>query len=61
MDANNYQFAVTAWGADYDDAMTYLDLWTNGTPYRGNYNDDDYNALMTLRLRQMTQLVLTIC
>ena len=31
MDANNYQFAVTAWGADYDDAMTYLDLWTNGT------------------------------
>ena len=26
MDANNYQFAVTAWGADYDDAMTYLDL-----------------------------------
>mgnify|MGYP000830551391 FL=1 len=33
MDANNYQFAVTAWGADYDDAMTYLDLWTNGTPY----------------------------
>ena len=22
MDANNYQFAVTAWGADYDDAMT---------------------------------------
>ena len=47
MDANNYQFAVTAWGADYDDAMTYLDLWTNGTPYRGNYNDDDYNALIS--------------
>ena len=47
MDANNYQFAVTAWGADYDDAMTYLDLWTNGTPYRGNYNDADYNALIS--------------
>ena len=28
MDANNYQVGVTAWGADYDDAMTYLDLWT---------------------------------
>ncbi|MDD3794766.1 MAG: peptide ABC transporter substrate-binding protein [Lachnospiraceae bacterium] len=46
MDSNNYQFAVTAWGADYDDAMTYLDLWTNGTPYRGNYTNDDYNALI---------------
>ena len=47
MDANNYQFAVTAWGADYDAAMTFLDLWTNGTPYRGNYNDADYNALIS--------------
>lgn len=47
MDANNYQFGFTAWGADYDDAMTYLDLWTNGTPYRGNYQNDDYNALIT--------------
>jgi oligopeptide transport system substrate-binding protein len=46
MDANDYQFAITAWGADYDDAMTYLDLWTNGTPYRGNYNDEEYNALI---------------
>ena len=46
MDANNYQFAVTAWGADYDDAMTYLDLWTNGTPYRGNYVDEEYNSLI---------------
>ena len=27
--------------------MTYLDLWTNGTPYRGNYNDADYNALIS--------------
>lgn len=46
MDANNYQMGVTAWGADYDDAMTYLDLWTNGTPYRGNYVDEEYNSLI---------------
>lgn len=46
MDANNYQVGVTAWGADYDDAMTYLDLWTNGTPYRGNYVDEEYNSLI---------------
>lgn len=47
MDDNNFQMAITAWGADYDDAMTYLDLWTNGTPYRGNYMNDGYNALIT--------------
>lgn len=46
MDANDYQMGLTAWGADYDDAMTYLDLWTNGTPYRGNYKNDAYNALI---------------
>ncbi|HWR61065.1 MAG TPA: peptide ABC transporter substrate-binding protein [Clostridia bacterium] len=46
MDDNNFQLAITAWGADYDDAMTYLDLWTNGTPYRGNYMKDAYNALI---------------
>lgn len=62
MDSNDYQFAVTAWGADYDDAMTYLDLWTNGTPYRGGYDNADYNALIagaksqtdtTVRLQDM--------
>lgn len=47
MDANDYQMGLTAWGADYDDAMTYLDLWTNGTPYRGNYSDDTYNGLIS--------------
>jgi len=46
MDDNNFQMAITAWGADYDDAMTYMDLWTNGTPYRGNYKSDGYNALI---------------
>lgn len=46
MDANNYEMGLTAWGADYDDAMTYLDLWTNGTAYRGNYHSDAYNALI---------------
>lgn len=46
MDDNNYQMAITAWGADYDDAMTYMDLWTNGSPYRGNYTSSKYNALI---------------
>lgn len=46
MDNNNYQMAVTAWGADYDDAMTYMDLWTNHTPYRGNYESSEYDTLI---------------
>ncbi|MGF9916519.1 peptide ABC transporter substrate-binding protein [Paenibacillus ehimensis] len=46
MDDGNYQMAVTAWGADYDDAMTYLDLWINHTPYRGNYNNPKYDRLI---------------
>ncbi|MDR2656919.1 MAG: peptide ABC transporter substrate-binding protein, partial [Oscillospiraceae bacterium] len=27
MQAQDYDFALSAWGADYDDAMTYLELW----------------------------------
>lgn len=46
MDNDNYTFAITGWGADYDDGMTYLDLWANGTPYRGNYNNEKYNKLI---------------
>ncbi len=47
MDANNYQFAITAWGADYDDAMTYLDLYTSEAgSYRGNYRSDEYDELI---------------
>ncbi len=47
MDGDQYQMAITGWGADYDDAMTYLDLWTGHTPYRGNYNSPDYDKLIS--------------
>jgi oligopeptide transport system substrate-binding protein len=47
MDNNNFQMAITSWGADYDDAMTFLDLWTNGTPYRGSYKNSAYNSLIS--------------
>ncbi|MBW7456499.1 peptide ABC transporter substrate-binding protein [Paenibacillus sepulcri] len=46
MDNSNYQFGITAWGADYDDAMTYLDLWSNHSPYRGNYESKQYDELI---------------
>lgn len=47
MDDGKYQFAITAWGADYDDPMTYMDLWANHTPYRGNYENAKYDQLIT--------------
>ncbi|WP_312692646.1 peptide ABC transporter substrate-binding protein [Caproiciproducens sp.] len=53
MDDNNFQMAITAWGADYDDAMTYMDLWTNGTPYRGNYKSEAYNSLIADAKKQI--------
>jgi len=41
-----YHFAISAWGADYDDAMTYLDLWISGSGYRGYYDNEDYKKLI---------------
>lgn len=46
MDTNKYQMAVTAWGADYDDAMTYLDLWVM-TPKEGNEDRVHYDNATT--------------
>lgn len=46
MDANDYQFAITGWGADYDDAMTYMDLWATNAPYRGNYGNEKYAQII---------------
>ena len=46
MNNETYDFALSAWGADYDDAMTWLELWTSVTGYRGHYGTDDYKALV---------------
>ncbi len=46
---NNYQFelGLTRWGADYQDATTYLDMWTTGNSYNyGSYSNPEYDALM---------------
>lgn len=42
MKASTYQMGLNAWGADYDDPMTYLQLWTdNKNGFRGNFKDTD--------------------
>lgn len=48
MREDDYQFAISKWGADFNDAMTYLDLWVADPPsaFRGNYNSSDYRDLV---------------
>ena len=46
MNNETYDMALSAWGADYDDAMTWLELWTNDTGYRGNYAKPEYIELV---------------
>lgn len=42
MKTGEYQMGLNAWGADYDDPMTYLQLWTeNPNSFRGNFKDTE--------------------
>lgn len=42
MKTSKYQMGLNAWGADYDDPMTYLQIWTeNKNGFRGNFKDTD--------------------
>lgn len=47
MGNNNYELAITKWAADYQDATTYLDLFTSTSSYygRGNYSNATYDDL----------------
>ncbi len=52
MNNQTYDFALSAWGADYDDAMTWLELWTNPTGYRGHYATEEYCALVDAAMHE---------
>ena len=42
-----FGMARLGWIADYDDAITYIELFTNGNSYNyGNWVNDDYTALV---------------
>jgi oligopeptide transport system substrate-binding protein len=46
---DDYQLGINKWGADYNDASTYLDLWVSvpeAKPLRGNYSSEKYNDLV---------------
>ena len=43
----NFQMLFSGWGADYNDPMTYLDLFTTGQSYnRGKWSNTEYDALI---------------
>ena len=46
MKAHNYQIGFTRWYADYQDALTYLDMWISTSQMNyGQYNNPEYDAL----------------
>ncbi|MCI1966414.1 MAG: peptide ABC transporter substrate-binding protein [Oscillospiraceae bacterium] len=50
MKSSDYQMGVNAWGADYDDAMTYIQLWADHSVingFRGNFIDESYDKAIS--------------
>ncbi|MGG7144070.1 peptide ABC transporter substrate-binding protein [Clostridium nigeriense] len=47
MDKQEYDFTMTGWSADYNDPMTFLDIWTsNGGNNHTGYASSEYDALL---------------
>ncbi|MBP2242474.1 oligopeptide transport system substrate-binding protein [Cytobacillus eiseniae] len=48
MRAGDYQMGVNRWGADFNDSITYLDLWNapSNPHFRGNYFNEKYDELV---------------
>lgn len=48
MNSNDFDFVYAGWSPDYNDAMTFLDLFTtsNGANY-GKYSSKDYDSLVS--------------
>lgn len=47
VEKSDYDMVVTAWGADYTDVSSFLDLFVTGNGYnRGLYSDADYDKLI---------------
>lgn len=45
--AGDFQFSYQGWGADYNDPMTFLDLWTSDSPFNtGRYSNERYDELI---------------
>ena len=49
LEANGeFQLSFQGWGADYNDPMTFLDLWESESPFNtGGYSNPDYDELIS--------------
>ncbi len=48
MEDGDYELALTRWGPDYADPMTYLETWVTGNPNNyGLWSSSDYDKLIT--------------
>ncbi len=46
-DSGDYQMAVSSWIADYNDPMTFLDLWTSDASFnKVDFSNDRYDGLI---------------
>ncbi len=49
IDSGDFQICFTGWGPDYDDPMTYLDVFTSDSGLNtGAYKSDEYDSLVEL-------------
>ncbi|QSX09031.1 peptide ABC transporter substrate-binding protein [Alkalibacter rhizosphaerae] len=47
MQQGDFELGLTRWGPDYADPMTYLDMWTTGSPNNyGFWSNDEYDAII---------------
>jgi len=47
MKKGDFDLCLCGWGADYNDPMTFLDLWVTGAPYNsGGYSNPEYDRLV---------------
>ncbi len=47
MQDGEFELGLTRWGPDYADPMTYLDMWTTGSPNNyGFWSNSDYDAVI---------------
>ena len=52
--AGEFDMVMAGWGPDFDDAMTYADLFASWNPNnRGRYRSDDYDRWLDVAARSM--------
>lgn len=60
MDKQEFDFTMTGWGADYNDPMTFLDIWvSNGGNNHTGYASAEYDELLASIAKEADQAKVT--